>query len=66
VREAPEGVRRALALAGRVGDFAGLEKRMAALAEKVMAQFEALIDKPAAEARARRPAQDEKNEEKLT
>jgi len=64
VREAPEGVRRALAMAGRVGDFAALEARMQELAEKVRAQFEALIDKPAAAARARRPVSDDKSEEK--
>jgi len=64
VQDAPEGVRRALAMAGRAGDFAELERRMAELAEKVKAQFEALIDKPAAMARARQPATEDKNEEK--
>ena len=64
VQDAPEGVRRALAMAGRVGDFAGLEKRMAELAEKVMVRFDTLIDKPAAAVRARRPASEDQSEEK--
>jgi glutamate-ammonia-ligase adenylyltransferase len=63
VRDAPVGVRRALALAGRVGDLEELEARMRVLAGKVMAQFEALVDKPAAAIRAARPASKRKEDE---
>jgi len=63
VRDAPEGVRRALALAGQVGDLAELEARMRDLADKVMAQFTAMIEFPAAAVRAKQPATEARDEE---
>ncbi|MCC7048182.1 MAG: bifunctional [glutamine synthetase] adenylyltransferase/[glutamine synthetase]-adenylyl-L-tyrosine phosphorylase [Alphaproteobacteria bacterium] len=63
VRDAPVGVRRALALAGRVGGLEALEARMRALAEKVTSAFEALIERPAAAIRAARPEGETKGHE---
>jgi glutamate-ammonia-ligase adenylyltransferase len=56
VRDAPEGVRRALAQAGQTGDLAALEAKMARLSERAAALFEDLIERPAAALRAARPA----------
>jgi glutamate-ammonia-ligase adenylyltransferase len=64
VRDAPEGVRRALALAGQSGDLEALESRMGLMADKVAAQFELLIDQPAAAIRTRQAGEGKRQEEK--
>jgi glutamate-ammonia-ligase adenylyltransferase len=63
VREAPEGVRRALALAGQAGDLDALEAKMSLMADRVVAQFETLIEGPAARIRAARSGGERKEQE---